>query len=65
MRLLIFGMGYTAQAMLDAWPADWPCDVTVTTRSRKRRAALADRGLTARVFPGDDLSADLATRRMS
>jgi nucleoside-diphosphate-sugar epimerase len=61
MRLLIFGMGYTAQAMLDEWPADWPCDVVVTTRSLEKARALADSGLTARIFPGDDLSDDLST----
>jgi nucleoside-diphosphate-sugar epimerase len=60
MRLLIFGMGYTARAMLDAWPADWPRDVTVTTRSHDKARALTDAGLTARIFPGDDLSRDVA-----
>jgi pyrroline-5-carboxylate reductase len=44
MKLLIFGMGYTAQAMLDAWPADWPRDVVVTTRSpEKARGACGQR----------------------
>jgi nucleoside-diphosphate-sugar epimerase len=63
MSLLIFGMGYTARALLDAWPADWPRDVTVTTRSREKARALARKGLTARIFPGDDVSADLARAR--
>lgn len=61
MRLLIFGMGYTARALLDAWPTDWPRDITVTTRSRDKARALAGEGLVARVFPGDDLEADLRT----
>jgi len=63
MSLLIFGMGYTARALLDAWPVDWPQDVTVTTRSREKADALMREGLTARVFPGDDLAADLARAR--
>jgi hypothetical protein len=61
MKLLIFGMGYTAQAMLDAWPTDWPRDVTVTTRSPEKARGFAQVGLTARIFPGDDLSDDIAT----
>jgi nucleoside-diphosphate-sugar epimerase len=60
MKLLIFGMGYTARALLDEWPADWPRDIVATTRSRDKADALAKEGLTARVFPGEDLAADLA-----
>jgi nucleoside-diphosphate-sugar epimerase len=63
MSLLIFGMGYTARALLDAWPADWPRDVTVTTRSPEKARALAEEGLTVRLFPGDDLAPDLARAR--
>jgi len=59
MKLVIFGMGYTAQALLDEWPENWPCDVVATTRSAEKARALADEGLAARVFPGDDLAADL------
>jgi nucleoside-diphosphate-sugar epimerase len=61
MRLVIFGMGYTAQGLVDEWPADWPRDFVVTTRSREKAEALAGHGLETRVFPGDDLAADLAT----
>jgi nucleoside-diphosphate-sugar epimerase len=60
MKFLIFGMGYTARALLDAWPADWPRDIVVTTRSRDKADALTIDGVTTRVFPGDDLAADLA-----
>jgi nucleoside-diphosphate-sugar epimerase len=59
MNLLIFGMGYTASTLLREWPADMPCNVTVTTRSREKADALGDRGLIARVFPGDDLTAEI------
>jgi nucleoside-diphosphate-sugar epimerase len=60
MKLLIFGMGYTARALLDEWPTDWPRDIVATTRSRDKADALAKEGLTARVFPGEDLAGDLA-----
>jgi nucleoside-diphosphate-sugar epimerase len=63
MSLLVFGMGYTARALLDAWPSDWPREVTVTTRSREKADALAREGLTARVFPGEEVTADLAGAR--
>jgi hypothetical protein len=43
MKLLIFGMGYTARALLDEWPADWPRDVAVTTRSREKARGACDR----------------------
>jgi nucleoside-diphosphate-sugar epimerase len=60
MKLLILGMGYTARALLREWPADWPRDFVVTTRSRDKAEALGREGLTARIFPGDDLGPDLA-----
>jgi nucleoside-diphosphate-sugar epimerase len=53
-------MGYTARALVDAWPPDWPRDFTVTTRSREKAEALEGEGFRARVFPGEDLSGDLA-----
>jgi nucleoside-diphosphate-sugar epimerase len=59
MKLVIFGMGYTARALLDEWPEDWPCEVVATTRSAEKARALGDEGLTARVFPGDDLAGEL------
>jgi nucleoside-diphosphate-sugar epimerase len=63
MSLLIFGFGYSARALLDGWPADGPGEVTVTTRSREKAEALSREGLTARVFPGDDLAPDLERAR--
>lgn len=60
MRVLIFGMGYTARALVEAWPEDWPRDFVVTTRSREKAEALEREGFTARVFPGDDLGAEVA-----
>jgi hypothetical protein len=60
MKLLIFGMGYTARALLDEWPADWPRDVVATTRSREKARCSCERRLTARVFPGEDLADDLS-----
>lgn len=60
MRVLIFGMGYTARALVEAWPDDWPRDFVVTTRSREKAEALKCEGFAARVFPGDDLGAEVA-----
>ena len=63
MSLLIFGMGYTARALLHAWPASDPVDITVTTRSADKAERLRAEGLTVRLFPGDDLGPDLAQAR--
>ena len=60
MRVLIFGMGYTARALVEAWPDDWPRNFVVTTRSREKAEALEREGFAARVFPGDDLGAEVA-----
>ncbi|MDG4647019.1 SDR family oxidoreductase [Roseibacterium sp. SDUM158017] len=60
MRLLIFGMGYTARALVQAWPEDWPRDIVATTRTREKAEALAREGIAARVFPGEDLARDLS-----
>lgn len=60
MRLLIFGMGYTARALVEAWPGDWPRDFVVTTRSAEKAEALRREGFDARIFPGDDLSGEVA-----
>jgi nucleoside-diphosphate-sugar epimerase len=59
MKLLIFGYGYSAQALV-AELALPPGDVRVTTRSAGKAAQLGAEGLTARVFPGTDMGADLA-----
>lgn len=55
MKLLIFGYGYTSKALVDALPDRW--HVTATTRTEEKAAAMT--GVTARVFPGDDLSQDI------
>ncbi|WP_163848157.1 SDR family oxidoreductase [Pseudooceanicola aestuarii] len=53
--LLSVGHGYSARALARLLPRDaW--EVHGTTRSPERRAALADTGVVAHVFPGDDLS---------
>ncbi|MHA7887598.1 SDR family oxidoreductase [Roseicyclus sp.] len=58
MKLLIFGYGYTARHLVSEMnPA--PGDVRVTTRSADKAAQLEAEGLTARVFPGTDMAADL------
>ncbi|MBF9029401.1 SDR family NAD(P)-dependent oxidoreductase [Rhodobacterales bacterium HKCCE3408] len=58
MKLLIFGMGYTAKALVRALEPGTP--VTGTTRSRERFASLEALGVAPRLFPGDDLSNDIA-----
>lgn len=57
MKLLIFGYGYTSKALTRSLPDGW--QVTATTRSPDKAKAMADDGVTARIFPGDDLTADL------
>lgn len=59
MKLLIFGMGYTAQALVQEMRPLPPGTVIGTTRSEDKAAALRDTGVEARLFPGDDLRADL------
>ncbi len=58
MILLSFGHGYSAQALTRLLPKDW--EVIGTTRRPEKAATLAAEGVTARVFPGDDLTPDLA-----
>jgi len=58
MRLLIFGYGYTSRALVQNLPDGW--QVTATTRSSEKAAAMQAEGLTPRLFPGDDLTDDLA-----
>ncbi|WP_284263508.1 SDR family oxidoreductase [Roseicyclus amphidinii] len=58
MKLLIFGYGYTARTLVaEMNPA--PGETRVTTRSPDKAAQLEAEGLTARVFPGTDMTADL------
>ena len=61
MRLLVFGMGYTAQAVHRALDPSQARCVVGTTRSHDRAATLRDRGIDMRLFPGDELASDLAT----
>ena len=56
MRLLIFGYGYSAKALVRA--LDLPEPARVTTRSAEKAAALT--GVTPRVFPGSDMAEDIA-----
>lgn len=59
MKLLIFGYGYSARFLVAEMQA--PHDaVRVTTRSPEKARSLAEEGLTARVFPGTDMAADIA-----
>ncbi|WP_439136394.1 SDR family oxidoreductase [Roseicyclus sp.] len=59
MKLLIFGYGYSARFLLAEMHAG-PGTVRVTTRSPEKAAQLIAKGLTARVFPGTDMAADIA-----
>lgn len=54
MKLLIFGMGYTSAALVQALPVGTP--VFATTRSVQKAVRLAKRGLSMRLFPGEDFS---------
>lgn len=56
MKLLIFGYGYTSKALAQALPDGW--HITGTTRTAEKAAAM--KGVTPRLFPGDDLSHDIA-----
>ncbi len=56
MKLLIFGYGYTSKALVRALPDGW--QVTATTRTAEKAAQMED--VTPRLFPGDDLSGDIA-----
>lgn len=56
MKLLIFGYGFSSKAFARALPAGW--DITATTRSAEKATKM--KGATPRLFPGDDLSKDIA-----
>ncbi len=59
MILLSFGHGYSAQALERLLlPLGW--EIIGTTRSPEKAQAMEARGITTRLFPGTDLSADLA-----
>ncbi|MBE3640238.1 SDR family oxidoreductase [Mangrovicoccus algicola] len=58
-RLLSFGHGYSARALARRLiPAGW--QVTGTTRSADRAEVLAAEGVTPRLWPGSDLSDEIA-----
>ena len=58
-RLLSLGHGYSAQALAKLLvPDGW--EIVATTRSEEKAAAFCADGLTARVTPTDDLTADIA-----
>lgn len=56
MKLLIFGYGYTSKALVQALPDGW--QVTATTRTAEKAATMEH--ATPRLFPGDDLTRDIA-----
>lgn len=58
MNLLIFGHGYSARFLI-AELAQPTGSIRVTTRSADKAARLTATGLTARVFPGTDMTGDL------
>ncbi|QBY01960.1 SDR family oxidoreductase [Rhodophyticola sp. CCM32] len=58
MILLSFGHGYSARALARLLPGD--AEVIATTRSLDKAETLRAKGVTARIFPGDDLRDDLA-----
>lgn len=57
MILLSFGHGYSAQGLARVLPQGWK--VIGTTRTAERATVLAETGIIARQFPGDDLTDDL------
>ncbi|MEM7723323.1 MAG: SDR family oxidoreductase [Pseudomonadota bacterium] len=59
MKLLIFGTGYTSKALVRALSAR-DISLTGTTRSTENFDQLRALGITPRLFPGDDLTPDLA-----
>lgn len=59
MKLVIFGMGYSAQALVQAMRPYRAGTIIGTTRSAQKAEVLSKSGVCARVFPGTDLRADL------
>ena len=56
MKLLIFGYGFSSKALARALPANW--DITATTRTAEKAASMTE--VTPRLFPGEDLSQEIA-----
>ncbi len=61
MSLIVFGMGYSCQALLRNHGDALPKPIIGTTRSAEKAERLRDMGVTPRVFPGTDMRADLQT----
>ena len=59
MKLMIFGMGFTSKALVEELRPFAPGSIRGTTRSAEKADALRRLGIEARIFPGDDMRADL------
>lgn len=59
MKLVIFGMGYSAGALVRAMRPYRAGSVIGTTRSAQKAEVLSKSGIYARVFPGTDMRPDL------
>ncbi|MEM9756540.1 MAG: SDR family NAD(P)-dependent oxidoreductase, partial [Pseudomonadota bacterium] len=60
MKLLIFGYGFTAQALVEDLRPFPDGSVRATTRSATKAEALTTAGVVARIFPGTDMADDIA-----
>lgn len=56
LKLLIFGYGFSSRTLARALPGGW--DIVATTRSPEKAATMT--GAAPRLFPGDDLTRDIA-----
>lgn len=61
MKLVIFGMGYSARALVRAMQPVRPGTVIGTTRSPQKAEIMAKGSIYPRVFPGTDMRPDLET----
>ncbi len=59
MKLVIFGMGFTSKALVEEMRPFAEGTIIGTTRSTDKAAALEAMGVIPRLFPGDDMRADL------
>ena len=59
MKLLVFGMGFTSKALIEELRPFTPGSIRGTTRSPNKTAAIRALGVDPRIFPGDDLAADI------
>ena len=59
MKLVIFGMGYSANALVQAMQPLRPGGVIGTTRSMQKATALDKTAISCRIFPGSDMRPDL------